>query len=367
MGIVIVPLFLVAVIAAEPVANKPASALEAVATDGPTFDRLPADSTLRTTSAFKSQPADVIIEGVCDECAAAELLAKQPKASGKFFGGGGILLIQPRFDGNPAFAITNDGARQVVNFDTSLAAAPIFWIGYLAESGVGTRFRYWTFQQAYQESTTATVLSAASAAPLGQRIFSLFDPSPMVLSSNLRLQSMDWEVIDVCRLGVFDTLLGAGLRYAHISQNYAATESGFLIDQSIQSGQNIDGLGPTVVIEPRYAIGDSGLSIVAAARGSLLFGRGHQRVNGNLILGPFVSDDIRDTLMPVAEIELGGQYAHSIGRAMVFFRPTLVAQSWFGAGNASRSYIPATRFESPTTANANLGFLGLSLTAGLDW
>jgi hypothetical protein len=53
-------------------------------------------------------------------------------------------------------------------------------------------------------------------------------------------------------------------------------------------------------------------------------------------------------------LEMGAEYSRTWGAVRPFFRTGLVAQTWFDAGSASN-------------LDGNLGFLGLSVTAGLNY
>ncbi|HMC63395.1 MAG TPA: hypothetical protein VKI65_00495, partial [Gemmataceae bacterium] len=62
----------------------------------------------------------------------------------------------------------------------------------------------------------------------------------------------------------------------------------------------------------------------------------------------------RDLVMPVVECEVGAEWGRDWGRAHLFAQTALVHQTWFGAGDASSD-------------RGQLGFFGLSLTAGISY
>jgi hypothetical protein len=173
-------------------------------------------------------------------------------------------------------------------------------------------------------------------------------------------------------------LFSGGVRYAHLSQNFDARlvshDFGPEIDL-LRSGHNFSGAGPTLALEARRPIGNTRFAIYGDVRGSLLFGEASQRVYLlNTFQGPFgpitYSSQVRwnhDTFLPVGEMELGAEYSQLFGGVgnvlrqlhgkpplSAFIRTGLVAHSWFGAGSASSD-------------GGNLGFLGLEVTAGLDY
>jgi hypothetical protein len=54
------------------------------------------------------------------------------------------------------------------------------------------------------------------------------------------------------------------------------------------------------------------------------------------------------------ELEIGVEYGRPVGQVYPFIRTGLVAQVWFGAGNA-------------TSTDGDLGFLGLEASLGLKF
>jgi len=173
-------------------------------------------------------------------------------------------------------------------------------------------------------------------------------------------------------------LFSGGFRYAHLSQDYAAFQVSrgatfgifipgleFIQTNLLSAGHNFNGAGPTLALETRRPIGSSGLSLFANLRGTMLFGQSKQQVeqptiiergfpNPNTSISVVNATYVRDTVLPVAELEMGVEFSRTWGAVRPFFRTGLVAQTWFDAGSASR-------------LAGDLGFLGLSVTAGLSY
>jgi hypothetical protein len=331
-----------------------------------------------------------------------------PLFAGHFVGGAGAYLIKPFFQNNPAFStkvvqytewsppvsvmmpsfwVPSSVIRQEHDFCWDLNAAPLVWLGYVTDSGLGVRARWWRFDQSVQTcvindgSTTIT-----SASPRGIEIVSephinevvpfwamantLEKGSALVgekmgLASNLKLDVWDFEATQEAEAGRWRFLFSGGARYAHLSQNYNAN----LVSQNVgadiealRSGHNFSGAGPTLALEARRPLGNTGFAVYGNIRGSLLFGEAEQRVylltTSPGLFGPNSYASLfranRDTFLPVGEMELGAEYSRIFGWIHPFIRTGLVAQSWFGAGSASSD-------------GGNLGFLGLEVSAGLNY
>ncbi|HEV3261297.1 MAG TPA: Lpg1974 family pore-forming outer membrane protein [Gemmataceae bacterium] len=315
---------------------------------------------------------------------------------GHFVAGAGLYLIKPFFDTNPAFRtstttvtggifnVTSTTQTQQQDFEYDLAAAPLIWIGYVADNGLGVRGRWWSFDQGSRfEMLDQAGVSITSAAPQGLSIHSpgsvLFpgvNADSLAFNSNLRLDVWDLEATQDFRLGGWALTVSGGARYVHMAQNYNAYRTnpggvqGVLLvtdnGEALHSGHNFNGAGPTVALEVRRPLGDTGLALYGNARGSLLYGDGKQHTtlsqqfSGVVGVTPFdmvhTSDVVgsRDDLLPIVELELGAEYGMDMGRLRPFIRTGVVGQTWFGAGNA-------------TSVTGNLGFLGLTATAGVNY
>jgi hypothetical protein len=312
--------------------------------------------------------------------------------NGHFIAGAGVYIIKPFFQNNPAFfterftELGNFSLQISMNqqdFSWGLDAAPVVWLGYVSECGLGVRARWWLFDQRSAASVVKdpfTTISSPSQAgvlfpPPGTRFGPNFIENPtLFVSSNLKLDVWDFEATRETEVGRWGLLFSAGFRYAHLSQHFAglmASESSFfgfpnLITREVDSlsaGHNFNGAGPTIAIEARRPLSNSGLSLFANLRGAMLFGQSKQQVDqpsiaqtGTMAPGAdtTIATAIRDTVLPVAELEMGAQYSRNWGNVRPFVRTGLVAQTWFGAGSAS-------------DLAGNLGFLGLSVTAGLTY
>lgn len=322
--------------------------------------------------------------------------------SGHFFAGAGVYIVKPFFQNNPAvfarttnetFGVdTTSSVTSVTQYDFcwDLNVTPVVWLGYVSECGWGVRTRWWLFDQESGGSITGdpnTMIISAAPGGLSIRTPSFISSpilqsaldsnSSMCVNSNLKLDVWDFEAIKETELGRWGLLFAAGVRYAHLSQNYRAFQAfqgefnpppGVLIPsfflhevQQLSSGHNFSGAGPTLAIEAKRPIGNSRFSLFANLRGAMLFGDSKLqvgRVTQTGALGQNVAvttfQSAHDTVLPVAELEMGVEYSRNWGQVRPFVRTGLVAMTWFDAGSAS-------------SLAGDLGFLGLSVTAGLNY
>lgn len=318
---------------------------------------------------------------------------------GHLTGGAGFYFLKPYFDNNQAYTVKSTLASMAPGMDATAvssvqrdfcldpAFAPLIWVGYATESGLGIRARWWHLEQGSQlaavNADPAGETTITSAAPRGLSITSPghllkafgAGADAMVFDSNLRLDSWDLEATQDWQAGCWSLLVSGGIRYVHLAQNYNAyrfnsgTAGAVVFAEdfaALQSGHNLSAFGPTLSLELRRPLGKSGFSFYADGRGALLFGCQTQQANrlavqaGTNAMGPFEtsnftnSDGSRDALLPILELEVGAEYGRDYGAWRPFLRTGLVGQTWFGAGN-------------PAGPGSNLGFYGLTVSAGVQF
>jgi hypothetical protein len=313
-------------------------------------------------------------------------------------GGVSLYLLQPYFQNNTAFSTTsgvgtNTALVTTQSFDWDFSASPAFWAGYEAENGLGVRARAFFFDQSSQNSSTSLTAAeaattfiqpaadllrlpgAAFAAP-GVLTTAGFGADQLTFASNLRIETYDGEVTYHLCSDVLSVVLSAGGRYLHMSQGYGANLMNGFTDpatgihsmevQTLSFHHNFTGGGPTLAVQANSSDGGSGLSVFAAARGSLLVGH----TNQSLSLTHIVTDPERlaggsftvnpqsigrgDHTMPVLEAEAGLEYRMKIGPFQSFTRAAVVGQTYFDAGNAS-------------TTQGALSLLGAQFSLGLGY
>jgi hypothetical protein len=240
------------------------------------------------------------------------------------------------------------------------------WLGYVTDSGLGARVRWWRFDQNVQACAVndgATTITSAAPRGIdvvsephfpiaffmaGTNTFFLRDPGAvgekMALASNLKLDVWDFEATQEAEAGRWWLLFSAGARYAHLSQNYDATvifhDFGPESD-ALRSGHNFSGAGPTLALEARRPIGNTRFAVFGNVRGSLLFGEATQRVyllhTYQWVFGTTTalsqSRWNHDTFLPVGEMELGAEYSQTFGW-LGWFHPFIRTGRWPNLGLA---------------------------------
>jgi hypothetical protein len=318
---------------------------------------------------------------------------------GYFDAGVGFYLLKPYFGGgNPAFTFKSTtsgaGTSQALSgeqdFEYDASVSPLIWVGYTGPNGLGVRARWWHFDQGTQltadnsDKTGATTFTSLSphgisfSSPGHTLAFPGSGSDQMAFDTDLKIDNWDFEMTQTINAGKWGLLISGGVRYAHLAQDYHAYRfnSGPGVDvfysqdsATLVSGHNFNGAGPTISLEVKRWICNTGLALYANGRGSLLFGRTDQQVDrltvlaGSNIGGPISSQTFaefttsQDRVIPVAELEIGGEYVPNFcicRRFHPFLRAGLIGQTWFGAGNASGP-------------GSNLGLLGMSLTTGIEF
>jgi hypothetical protein len=316
---------------------------------------------------------------------------------GGWLAGASIYYLVPKWSSNPAYSTLNTDNNNVTtsaqqDFTMNGAFAPLVYLGYMTDAGIGIRTRWWQFK----ESATTTVSQPAMAnPPPTSTVFSDYPlgvgfGSPvatdynnqMEFDSSLTVDVADLELIWDVRAGGWSAIFGAGLRFAHINQNYNASwTSSPSVDQTqdtyittLQSGHNFDGIGPIASLEGRYALGSSGFAILASARGALLFGSGTQSVDydnvdtqGQVTPSPMFRSLSTGGVMPMAELELGAEWGLKLGLAQLSIQAAMVGQAWLYTGNAANQDFVFGSTLSGGSNQDSLGLFGFRLTAALSY
>ncbi|NLE37403.1 MAG: hypothetical protein GX621_05195 [Pirellulaceae bacterium] len=278
-------------------------------------------------------------------------------------GGYDFLLLKPRFSNSLAYGRSYEvGPIEVdsaTTFETDYEMAPRFWLGYKGKTGLGGRIRYMQFDHTLMEGH---LLSDADNSYFINYFNNVWGPGGIVAADGGRLDfihDMEMHVLDLdvtqdLRWGRTQLTIGGGLRYVEL--NFTSTASGSTGEQSdLALFQNtFEGVGPTVFLEAQRRLGQSSLSLVGGARGSVLFGRSRNWEYWGSTAGEYyVALERGDQTTGVIEGMIGVQYDRALTRGVdAFLRAGWEGQLWFDVG-------------SPVSTQGDMGMQGLSLSIGI--
>jgi Legionella pneumophila major outer membrane protein precursor len=293
---------------------------------------------------------------------------KAPNTTRERFGqwsiSGGAYLVQPVFSTNPAFVVNSAGGNvsRQVDFSRRLDAAPDVWIGYVSERGWGVRGHWFDFDHGTAASYAAApgeTITGMSALGLGRAPVN----GTIAASSSLAVNVLDIQGTCSFEDAKWSHLLGIGVRYTHMSQDYRATLTNANTRIDLTSGHNLNGAGPSFALETKRRIGESGFAIYGQLNGAILFGHANEAYTAvnNGVLQQFTRG--HTDVLPVGELEVGAEYQRNVGRAKLFLQAGFVGQVWWGGGNASN----LDPLGPSSASNSNFGFLGLALRGGVRY
>jgi len=326
-----------------------------------------APSTKDITGTATVIPATPIVAGGClDTCL--------PRCNGGWSVGGGVYVMQPFFGSNPAFFTQRTVGGATVthqqDFSSEISVAPLAYLGYTWANGWGIRGRWFEFTSSgsagspINSSTTvfdATSVLGALPAPAGTT-------ATAIASSRMILSVYDLEATYARTFDQWSFLFSAGVRYAHLSQDYSisVTDAGANLG-SVASSQTFNGLGPTLALEAHRQLGSSDFALYGSARGSLLFGTLDQDSSASPVIrgGSSSSTDV----LPIGELEMGGEWGHTCERFRFSAQLGVVGQIWWGGGNASQgAYLNTINIGGlPPSSAGNFGFIGGVFRAGVSF
>jgi hypothetical protein len=277
---------------------------------------------------------------------------------------GGIYLIEPVFETNPAFVIAGPAGalRRQIDIRHHLDVAPTFGLAYISERGWGVRGRWFQYDRDASSGYTTLAgetITGVSSLPLGNVALA----GTIAASGQLAVNVLDMQATCTYEDAKWTHLLGFGVRYAHMHQDYRAAlrDGATFID--LASSHNLNAFGPAASLETRRCIGETGFALYGQVHGAVLFGRARetQSATNNGVVQQFTRSNT--DVLPTAELEVGAEYRKDVGRARLFLQAGYIGQVWWGGGNASN--LDAVGPVSATSSN--FGFIGLALRAGVQY
>lgn len=323
--------------------------------------------------------------------------------------GGAFYLLKPVFEHNPSqvqsiIPVSPTGTQDVITFDWNYQPASLLWIGWQPEGRIGLRGSWFHFDQASPTQNSSLTDTAALSGSSIQPSFllpnavsnvSLFGVGPNIgapsnlvagvidagsgldrlsFRSGMSLWFSDIDLTGSFCVGRTNFTLTGGTRIIHLSQNYAmnvssqATIGGVAATETQQLGygHNFSGAGPTLGVAGVVPFLIRGLAFYGNARGGVLFGWSRQSTSysavvndptGTVVLtNPTVGtvNSSQYQTMPMIDLEMGTEFRWEMWCTEMFVRGGVVAQSYFGAGNAS-------------SVNGNMMLFGLQIATGVTY
>jgi len=287
--------------------------------------------------------------------------------------GGGVYWFEPHWKTNPAFAaaVTVGALTTTVqtDFDYDYDAAPLVWAAYRNPHGIGIQGRAWWYDDSASVSAVNDgTITIQSAAPLGLENTSTTIGDVNTFESSLQIDVADLLLTYMASSDYGSLELATGTRYARIEQAYRTVEVpavGGLID-SVDARHDFEGVGPTISLEARLHA-SCRWTAFAIFRYSVLFGRSEQaalEVADNVLVAARFQEN--DDLLPIAEVELGLEYAVRIACTELYFQAAFVSQVWQGAGNSSNNELILEIVDPEVLdKNADLGLWGFRSELGV--
>lgn len=299
------------------------------------------------------------IEPLCeslDDCCSTECCDTtvgccEPCCGPTFYAGAAAVWLKPHFQDNTAIVLDPPPSDNIViPFDYDFEVSPRVWLGYEHCDGHGFRFSYWQFDEAADQAwlevqPTQLAVSQVYGANgiLTRNAFA--GPGEWISADHsVDLQTADFEFTSRHEYCTHNVLLSAGIRYAKMEQEFAATAwtggLGVTLDEYVRNRHGFEGFGPTVAIDWSRPFGDHGLSFYTNARGSILFGDVYQDVYEIKNAGADVGNDNYDgdDSLAIGELGMGLQYS-VLGWSDCewIFRAGYEGQLWLDAGGPIRT------------------------------
>jgi len=263
-----------------------------------------------------------------------------------FVAGADMVVLRP-FVGDPReIGLDILGAEGTLGFgENDYDISPRLWLGYVSQSGLGVRARWWKFDHDLDAETGEATIEDVLLSTRGA----------------LDMYLVDVEVTQQMQFGLWQANAGGGLRVAGTSRylgvNLFDPEDEASFDLTLANW--FDGIGPTLFTEFRRPIGSCGLALVATGRGSVLFGSRHVVLTGTdefgVLPGTLMSlGEEHDTVLGIAEIQMGAEWAKDLsGGSRLFLNTLWEGQYWASSGGLLN------------LINNDVGLMGFSVGCGL--
>lgn len=230
--------------------------------------------------------------------------------------------------------------------------SPRLWLGYVNPSGFGVRGRWFQYDHTLNAGTDT--LSYQDE----------FEEVATVGRNRLNVYAVDVDLMQRVDLGCWNVNAGAGLRVGGVTRrttkdSYYENIWGDEYEESSTHQSRFEGIGPTVFAELKRPIMGTGFSLIANARGSLLFGESKLWTEDYGEVWHEVWHWKSDVVVAGGEIQLGGEYARPLGYGTTGFVQCLwEGQAWANASEYRESVHGRLRRD-------DLGLMGVAINFGI--
>ncbi|MBN2578128.1 MAG: hypothetical protein JXB10_03975 [Pirellulales bacterium] len=228
----------------------------------------------------------------CPWLAGTAVAQEQTSAGGRMVGGFDVLFLRAygnAYDQEAHEELSGDSVAPNNDFEIS----PRAWFGYVGPSGFGVRSRWFQYQHDLKAGTGV----------YGQREGRNY----------LDVYAVDLDFMQQLHFGNWDFNGGAGIRGGGVKRRT-------LLDDDLVYSR-FEGVGPTIFAELKRPVADTGISLIAKARGALLFGDDR-----------WIAEDENGgtgVAVGVGEVQLGAEYARQLGYgATAFVQCVWEGQLW---------------------------------------
>ena len=232
--------------------------------------------------------------------------------------------------------------------------SPRLWLGYVGESGFGVRGRWFQYQHTLNAGTGTVVgedfffglggfADGFADGFVGENQWDVIEGTyELEMRNYLDVYAVDVDFMQRVDLGCWQANVGGGLRVGGVKRR----TSGELLVEADQDEEasygaalltRFEGVGPTIFAELKRPILGTGFSLVANARGSLLFGDRAVWISAHEE-GEGFSEELlsSDGVVTVGEIQLGAEYARQLGYGTIGFAQLLwEGQIWSNASHVA--------------------------------
>ncbi|NQT15669.1 MAG: hypothetical protein HQ582_23130 [Planctomycetes bacterium] len=230
--------------------------------------------------------------------------------TGHFYVGAEAAFLKPHMG---ALGFSADGHPDAMITPTlDYEASPRFWIGFENASGLGLRATYWQIDGSARK---ALVHGDDILDLIGNLGLDLPEIEDLGLGVEMEAETIDLEVTQRGCLGCMELEFAGGIRYGRM-------RTGLFVDGTIiDDGEypfiagiatEFEGLGPTLALDARRAIGCNGFALVGGARGAWLFGSTDAFLTGDAAQLIDIQISAEDHVMQVYEVNLGVEWSRCL-------------------------------------------------------